>query len=87
VSVQAGPAVLKDSGMHLDRYVAVADATHKTFEFLSEGPNGTIRKIVRYRPLYLGVYNLGFGDWNEATMMMEDKVRSNNLDRDKVLAT
>lgn len=71
----------------MERYVAVADSTHRTFEFWSEGPNGAIRKIVRYRHLDMGIYNLGFGDWNEKSLLMEDKARSNNLDRDKVLAT
>lgn len=71
----------------MDRYVAVADSTHKTFEFLSEGPNGTIRKIVRYQLLGEGIFNLAFGDWDYGKEKLEDKARSNNLDRDKVLAT
>jgi hypothetical protein len=73
--------------MHLDRYEVFADSTHKMYEFLSEGPKGTIRKVVQYLPLYDGTYNLGFGDWNEKGERVEDRVRSNNMDRDKVLVT
>jgi hypothetical protein len=73
--------------MHLDRYVAVADATHKMYEFLSEGPQGAIRKVVQYLLLYDSTYSLGFGDWNEERQRVEDSVRSNNMDRDKVLVT
>lgn len=80
-------SAFKDIGMHLDRYVAVADPTHRTFEFFSEGPKGTIRKIVMYSPIDSSLFNLGFGDWNEVAQSVEDKVRSNNMDRDKVLAT
>jgi hypothetical protein len=32
-------------------------------------------------------FNLGFGDWNEALQQTDDSSRSNNGDRDKVLAT
>lgn len=71
----------------MERYVAVADATHSMYEFLSEGPMGTIRKVVQYLPFYEGTYNLGFGDWNEKVQKVEDSVRSNNMDRDKVLVT
>jgi hypothetical protein len=34
-----------------------------------------------------GVYNLAFGDWDEKTQRIIDYSRTNNDDRDKVLAT
>lgn len=73
--------------MHLERYDVFADESHRTYEFLSIGPKGTIRKIVRYQPITMGIFNLAFGDWNEEGQNVEDRIRSNNLDRDKVLAT
>jgi hypothetical protein len=33
------------------------------------------------------MYNLGFGDYNEITGLIDDKVITNNGDREKVLAT
>lgn len=73
--------------MHHDRYEAIADDEHKIFEFLSAGPKGTIKKVVRYRLIAGHVYNLGFGDWDEKAQTVRDDVRTNNEDRDKVLAT
>lgn len=38
------------------------------YEFFSEGPKGTIKKVVRYRLIQehpSRIYNIGFGDWNE----------------------
>jgi hypothetical protein len=34
-----------------------------------------------------GFYNLAFGDWNEEFHILDDSVRTNNGDGDKVLAT
>jgi hypothetical protein len=34
-----------------------------------------------------GLYNLAFGDWNAELDALDDSIRSNNGDRDKVLAT
>lgn len=73
--------------MNLDRYVYF---TNNDFhEFYSEGPNGRIKKIVRFACIQEGspsVYNLGFGDINMAGTV-DDTAVSNNEDRDKVLAT
>lgn len=73
--------------MHHDRYEAIADDEHEIFEFLSAGPNGTIKKVVRYKLIAGPVYNLGFGDWDEKAQTIRDDVRTNNEDRAKVLAT
>lgn len=73
--------------MYLPKYTALASSTHETYEFLSSGPKGTIKKVVQYSPLEPGLYNLGFGDWDEVKQEVKDNTRSNNADRDKVLAT
>lgn len=57
------------------------------FEFYSEGPNGKIKKVILFTPIGKSKFNLGFGDWNEETQEINDSNRSNNGDRDKVLAT
>lgn len=73
--------------MNLDKYPVVSDNNHRTYEFLSEGPNGTIKKVVLYQEIDDNVFNLAFGDWDETNQKINDKARSNNNDRNKVLAT
>jgi hypothetical protein len=73
--------------MHLEKYSVVTDNDHTTYEFLSEGPKGTIKKVALYQELEENVFNLAFGDWDEKEQKINDKVRSNNRDSDKVLAT
>jgi hypothetical protein len=58
-----------------------------SYEFYSEGPQGRIKKSVVYSHIEGNLYNLGFGDWNEELKGLDDSSRSNNGDRDKVLAT
>lgn len=59
------------------------------YEFLSEGPNGIIRKVIQYQQLSVNgnVYNLGFGDFDEQSGQVSDLSVSNNLDTQKILAT
>ena len=73
--------------MHHDRYEAITDDEHEIFEFLSSGPKGTIKKVAQYKLIGNNVYNLEFGDWDEKSQTIRDDVRTNNEDRDKVLAT
>ena len=75
--------------MHHPKYSALTNTSKDTFEFLSSGPQGSIKKIVFFQelPNYPGVYNLAFGDWDEIEQKVKDNTRSNNGDRDKVLAT
>jgi hypothetical protein len=37
----------------------------ESYEFLSEGPKGTIKKVIRYQEVEPGLYNLAFGDWDK----------------------
>ena len=73
--------------MNLEKYSVITDGDHSTYEFLSEGPKGTIKKVVFYQKLEENIFNLAFGDWDEKEQRINDKIRSNNSDRDKVLAT
>ena len=73
--------------MNIDIYFLTSDPQHHTYEFYSEGPKGKIKKGIIYTEIEYNVYNLAFGDWNEAEQRIDDEVRTNNSDRDKVLAT
>lgn len=73
--------------MQLPRYNALANTTHTTYEFLSSGKTRTIKKVVLYTEISPGVFNLGFGDWDEIEQVVKDHLRTNNGDREKVLAT
>lgn len=60
------------------------------YEFCSEGHRGRIKKIIQFqRADHLGknVFNLAFGDLNEATGRIEDGAVSNNGDQLKILHT
>ena len=65
--------------------MTVSDDRRK-YEFYSEGPRGRIKKVVVYIQIGPGLFNLGFGDWNEESRTPDDANRSNNGDRDQVLA-
>ena len=58
-----------------------------SFEFISIGHNGSIRKKVLFTPTRMpNVYNLAFGDVNEKGEL-DDLTISNNGDRNKILAS
>ena len=73
--------------MNLQGYEVLADDEYLNFEFLSIGKKGTIRKIVMFRSIGFNIYNLALGDLEESTGVVNDDARTNNGDRDKVLAT
>lgn len=75
--------------MNLDRYTFRSNVSHLDFEFESLGPNGIITKVVRFSPQNangITYFNLGFGDIDE-NGNVNDLSKSNNNDRDKILAT
>jgi hypothetical protein len=82
---------LKQASMRLEKYKLRADETLTAFEFTSEGPNGHILKCIEYTKVKLkgfkNVYNLGFGDKLPSSEDIDDKIVSDNQDRDKILAT
>lgn len=76
--------------MNLDRYSFETNKSFLDFEFESEGPNGKIKKVVRFSPQNangITYFNLGFGDVNPDTGNIDDLSKSNNGDREKILAT
>ncbi len=74
--------------MKLPRYELKAEKTLMVFEFNSEGPKGTIPKIVKFSETNLkDLYNLAFGDKNQESNDINDTIVSNNHDSEKVLAT
>jgi len=74
--------------MNQPKYQLKAGDKLTTYEFLSEGPNGKIPKLIQFTTTnYYDVYNLAFGDKDARTGQIDDKVISNNGDSDKVLAT
>lgn len=51
--------------MNAEKYPVIAIEGYTRFEFLSEGPKGTIKKVVHYQLMAGRVFNLAFGDWDE----------------------
>lgn len=50
--------------MHLERYEYLTNKSFLDYEFYSEGPNGKIRKIIRYNlrnAKGVSYFNLGMG--------------------------
>ena len=75
--------------MNIERYEYLVSADYLDYEFYSDGPNGKIKKIIRFaktNAAYLNIYNLAFGDLYE-NGDINDIAVSNNYDRDKILAT
>ena len=74
--------------MNIEKYQIKSGEKLEVFEFVSEGPQGRITKLVQYTPTnYKDLYNLGFGDKNAETGFVDDNVISNNNDSEKVLST
>ena len=57
------------------------------YEFISKGPKGNIRKVIRFTKIDKHVFNLGFGDLDEETGEISDTIVTNNNDSRIVLAT
>jgi hypothetical protein len=73
-----------------EQYTFQTNESYLDFEFESDGPNGQIKKVVRYSPRNangMTYFNLGFGDWNGAEGRIDDSSVSNNHDTQKILAT
>src|SRR6185436_16152391 len=73
--------------MHLTRYNCKTNPSFLDFEFISEGPKGNIKKIIRFTLIDNFVYNLAFGDLDEFTGQINDLAITDNKDSRKVLAT
>lgn len=74
--------------MNLPRYEYLTEGKAELFKFTSIGSNGEIKKLVVYSAMLENdIYNLAFGDYNEETDSIDDKIITNNNDSQKVLAT
>ena len=75
--------------MGLEEYESKSNKAQTTFDFISEGSKGQILKSVRFVKIkgVRNVYNLAFGDKRKGSNRIDDRVVSDNQDRDKVLAT
>ena len=82
--------------MNLESYDLRVNQAQTVYMFDSIGRNGHITKIIGFNAInmpeleplgFVSVYNLGFGDYDRVTGLISDTVKSNNGDRDKVLAT
>jgi hypothetical protein len=72
----------------VEKYQLKSESNFTTFEFISEGPNGLIRKRIQFQSTSTpNLYNLAFGDSNPETNEIDDLVVFNNSDSEKVLAT
>jgi hypothetical protein len=74
--------------MKIEKYQLKSEDSFFVFEFISEGPKGTIRKVIQFEQTNEpNLYNLAFGDLNAETNELDDLAISNNGDSEKVLAT
>lgn len=74
--------------MDTAKYNLKAEIELTRFEFISEGPNGVIRKLIEFQATTdPGLYNLAFGDKNKHTGEIDDLAVSANGDTEMVLAT
>jgi len=73
--------------MHLPRYPYKTNNNFLEYEFISAGPKGNIKKVVRLTRIASNIFNLGFGDLEESTGEIDDISITNNNDSRKVLAT
>ena len=74
--------------MNKSRYEYQTEDDLHFFELTSIGLKGDIKKIVEYSKVSVGnIYNLAFGDYDELTDKLNDKIITNNGDSQKVLAT
>jgi hypothetical protein len=73
--------------MHLPRYHYKTNEAFLDYEFISEGPKGSIKKVIRFTQIDNIVFNLGFGDLDEETGEISDTIVTNNNDSRIVLAT
>ena len=74
--------------MKLEKYSLKSESNFTVFEFISEGPNGLIRKLIQFQKTNQpNLYHLAFGDKDPQTGELDDIVISNNGDSEKVLAT
>jgi hypothetical protein len=75
--------------MRLEQYESTSNKSQTTFHFISEGRKGRILKKIRYTKVkgYKKLYNLAFGDVKNKSGGIDDRVVTDNQDREKIIAT
>lgn len=76
--------------MRYEKYqlFAIKDEEYASFDFTSDEPRGAVNKRIIFLPTENPeMFNLAFGDLEPGSEVLDDKVVTNNGDRDKVLAT
>jgi hypothetical protein len=77
--------------MRLDKYKTRFNGAKTEFEFLSEGPKGSILKGILFSKMQVkgikNLYNLEFGDKDRDSGEIDSHIVTDNQDRDKVLVT
>lgn len=74
--------------MRYETYDLETTESLMSFEFLSEGPKGIIKKRVIFQETgQADFYNLAFGDIDSTTDAIDDKIVTDNNDAKKILAT
>ena len=73
--------------MKLPHYEYKINENFLDYEFISEGPKGGIKKLVRFTKLSHNLFNLAFGDLNKQSGEIDDLAITNNKDHYKVLST
>lgn len=78
--------------MTLSHYPLETNPEYLDYEFLSIGPKGEIRKLVRFTRMEvadtsLDIYNLAFGDYDKVGNTIDDDIITDNKDPNQVLLT
>lgn len=73
--------------MQRERYITFTNEEGNVYNFSSIGPNGIIEKAIQFIPIANKLFNLVLGDRDRHTGELRDDVRTNNGDRDNILAT
>jgi hypothetical protein len=74
--------------MNIDKYALKVSENYVSFEFVSEGRNGRIKKKIIFTLIEEpNVWNLAFGDVEDLTGEINDLAKSDNGDSEKILST
>lgn len=73
--------------MDRPHYLFESTVSGRLYSFVSKGRHGEIEKRVQFSRMDEGVFNLGFGDWDENQRRIDDQAISDNGDMELVLAT
>lgn len=77
-------------GMRYEKYIFQKIKEAHDYQFFSFGPKGKIKKKVCIKCTNwqtVPIFVLGFGDWNSKKRIIDDRIVTNNMDRQKVLST